>query len=69
MAFDSRQDYILDTTTNQKHLGVAEEDKNRTRDRWGVQGKRDSIILRANKFGGDKNLKFKIKSLLIYMIK
>jgi hypothetical protein len=27
------RDYILDTTTNQKHSGMAEEEKNKRRDR------------------------------------
>jgi len=27
------RDYVLDTTTNQKHLGMAKEENNRTHDR------------------------------------
>ncbi len=51
------RDYILDTTINQKDLGVAEEEKNGTRDWWGARGKCNSIILGAIKFRGDKKLK------------
>ncbi len=36
---------------------MAEEDKNVTHDRWGAQGKRESIVLGAIELGGDKKLK------------
>ncbi len=57
--------HVLDTTTNQNHVDVAEEGKNRMRNRWGVRGKCDSISGRAIELGEDKKQKLKTMRLLI----
>jgi hypothetical protein len=48
---------ILHATTNQKHTGVTEEMKEKRSDWGGAWRKRNTIILRTNKFGGGKKLK------------